>query len=213
MQDIYKHCKTCGHDHLVGELRKDRQGVPVYGARKCNKPVPTGRSWKRCRCNKFVEDEALFRKEQRERKQSSLPAVKDMTKAQVAKMFAKTGYLSPQTPLEARVAAYKLSTLPMGAKRDIEFMRAVLAVTYDTRAAFLRSDNKFAHLVAHTDEIVNAMQKVAQLAEKLESIKATQERIVAVLDGRLIEQANVFDNGARGLEDEPIVTDADPTDD
>ena len=237
MKPYPKHCKNCGHDHLIAETGRDSQNIPVYSARTCKKQVRRGNKRKSCGCRNFSEDMERFNAEREERLNAGLPAVKDMRPAEVRKLFEKTGMLSPQTPLESRIAMYKLWQLPRGLKREREFMTAVLNSTFDTRAALLNADNKFAQMVANADALIHALQDASSVGQRLVDTDARQERLFGMLDEILerlneiepkpaslnadyntenapsAEAARVFTPNINVLPNEPIVTDADQTDD
>jgi len=149
---------------------------------------------------------------------NALTLTTDQTKA----LWYETSDLSPQASAATRMAVAKMRKLGDG-KRGFqqltaqwpEFMGFVISQITDMRAAMVRDESKFSHLVAHTDEIVEAMRGVVQLKERLDSIYETQERILEVLSKReekgVSEQeaAHMFASKSKPLWNEPIMTDVD----
>lgn len=173
MQDEKRLCANCGHDHSYGILRYSPDGVPFYGARKC---------W--CGCDHFVERN--IEAEQRFIGQQQEPPSVDINGKpldpivpthQLLELWAKTSFLNTQVPMATRIAVRQIHGLMQGADLSpalttalTEFAGLVISQVTDIRGAMTRDENKFAHLVAHTDEIVEAMRGVTQLAERLNTI-------------------------------------------
>lgn len=158
MKDISKMCATCKHEHPWGILRYSDDGVPIYGSRICEAPVCPERS------HEFIPESA-----------NTLPA------AQTKELWETTAFMNPQTPAASRIAFRQIAEIKNKAKRAEELTKYQIANVLDVRAALVGDDNKFAHLVAHTDEIVESMRGVTRLAERLGNIAQgqmeTQEHI------------------------------------
>lgn len=176
-----------------------------------------------CGCDQFV---------QAVESEENLPALtQDQTKA----LWAQTSFLNAQVPAATRMMIAPIMQLMESAEGAIspaigaavkEFMSLMISQVTDIRSALTKDENKFAHLVAHTDEIVEAMRGVAQLKDRLDSIYATQERIleaVATLFAKVdmdkkqeatnvIEAAHVFASKSAPLWNEPIVTEGERAD-
>jgi hypothetical protein len=167
MNDEQRSCGNCGHEHAYGTLRHSWDGVPIKGARRC---------W--CNCTNFVERneiaERLFGKPLISGNQNLVPALSDK---KLKELWADTSFLNAQVPLATRLAIRQIrdlftrEALPGGLTDALmEFTGLVISQLTDIRGAMTRDDSKFAHLVAHTDEIVDAMRSVTQLAERLNNI-------------------------------------------
>lgn len=155
-----KDCLTCGHQHAWGIIRYDEGNVPLYGARRAGD------------CENFVE------------KTEDTQALATMTQEDIKNLWAKTEFLNPQVPVATRIAINQIQTLGKGktgteliAAQWPEFMGLVVSQLGDVRGALVRDESKFAHLVAHTDEVVEAMRNVTQLAEKLDVIAQRLARL------------------------------------
>ena len=139
MRDEERPCE-CGETHKWGIVGASDDGVPLYGAR----PTET--------CDNYRA------------KVTTLP-----THLNAQELWAQTGDLDPQATLATRAIVARLRTLGKDdpAKQWPEFAGFVISQITDMRGALVRDESKFAHLVAHTDEIVEAMRGVVQLSEKL----------------------------------------------
>jgi hypothetical protein len=207
MRDELKRCANCGHEHRVGIVNYSQDGVPLYGPRACY-----------CHCDRFTEkqdgDDAAL-----------LPS---LTNEQTKQLWEQTSFMNAQAPAATRIAVAKLMALGEGKgqpgsigrlfgrgdgktaleRQWPEFVGFLISQITDMRGAMVRDESKFAHLVSHTDEIVEAMRGVAQLKERLDNIYATQERILETLDRlgekQIQEAAHVFDSNSAPLRDEPI---------
>lgn len=218
MNDVLEPCGHCNHEHRVGIVRHSIDGVPLYGARKCET----------CGCEQFAQ------------KQGNVPT---LPADEIKALWQATSFLNAQVPAATRIAVRQImdlfspkegedanNYLPAPLMRGIaEFAGLLISQTTDVRAALTRDDNKFAHLVAHTDEIVESMRGVVQLSERLEKIYTIQERTLEQLERltdkvsaleagqtlpkpdnvvSLAEAAHTFLPGGPELWNEPIVTDA-----
>jgi hypothetical protein len=194
MNQEWRWCLNCKHKHSIGIVRYNQQGIPLYGSLRC-----TGRrGGTKCRCTQFAEDTRPLEK----RRKAQVPAVVSkelgLPAEEVQKLWEETSFLSPQAPAASRVAIAKAMALSP-AKRDLELAKYQIHLLSDIQGAMLREDSKFALLVAHADEIVEAMKGVVQLKERLDNIYA--------LLGGLKEQT-LLDMGTRSLNSEAVVTDA-----
>lgn len=159
MKDERKPCASCGHEHAYGTLRYSVDNVPLRGARKC---------W--CGCDHFIEPFP-------EAAADSVPA---LTQDQTVALWSRTSFLNAQVPAATRMAMAGIMNLLELATTDLpspsiiaavrEFMGLMISQVTDIRGALVRDDNKFAHLVAHTDEIIESMRAVSQLADRLTNI-------------------------------------------
>lgn len=166
MQDEKRPCAQCGHDHDYGTTGHSLDGVRLRGPRKC---------W--CGCDHFVERnipaELKF-----DHQNETLPAVDPILPAnELKELWANTSFLNAQVPMATRIAVRQIHGLMQVADLSpaltaalTEFASLVISQVTDIRGAMTRDENKFAHLVAHTDEIVEAMRGVTQLAERLNTI-------------------------------------------
>jgi hypothetical protein len=213
LRDELKLCQ-CGQRHKWGIIRYSEDNVPLYGAY----PAENG-----CRDFRAVEEG-----------NENLPA---MTAKDTEELWAATNFLNAQVPTATRIAINQIMQIGKGGdgffaklfgvgkgslmeKQWPEFMGLVLSQLTDVRGAMIREDSKFAHLIAHTDEIVESMRGVVQLSERLETLAQMQSRIMDQLESieaRLsprgeadnAEKARVFSQITKPLWDEPILTDAD----
>ena len=157
MKDERRECSNCNHTHAWGVLRYSMDNTPLWGARKC---------W--CLCDRFVA---------KVEGNENLPA---LTNDQTQALWAKTSFLSAQVPAATRIAMAGIANLLEVASTELpspsivaavrEFMGLVISQITDLRGAMVRDESKFAHLVAHTDEIVESMRGVVQLNERLMTI-------------------------------------------
>lgn len=221
MRDEQRLCGSCKHEHAWGILRYSADGVPKYGPRLCDAVVLSeGKLFdhdrQSCCCDHFVA--AVEGAE-------NLPA---LTQDQTQALWSQTSFLNAQVPAATRIAISGIMLLlevgsanldPAIAGAVREFMGLMVSQITDIRSALTKNDNKFAHLVAHTDEIVEAMRGVVQLKERLDTIYVTQERILERLDtlskpGMLVntqtneatmaDAARQFDSKSAPLWNEPI---------
>ena len=89
-------------------------------------------------------------------------------------LWSQTGDLNPQASAATRTAVARLRSLGNG-KRGLtaiaaqwpEFVGFVISQITDMRGAMVREDAKFANMIAHTDEILRAMESVGGLSEQL----------------------------------------------
>jgi hypothetical protein len=156
-------CARCDHFHIYMKLREDDQGVPLYGHDKCSY----------CECEDFLSE--------------SVQAVANMQPADVKELWEKTGFLSAATPLETRLAVSRIAALPTFAQQWPEFMGLIISHTTDTRAALASSDNKFAHLVSHTEDFLQMAEDSAQLKEAVRTFAATAEHLREDLETSVVE--------------------------
>lgn len=157
MNDESKLCR-CGATHAWGILRYSEDNVPLYGARQA-----------RNGCDDFRE---VIEGEE------NLPA---LANGELKALWAKTEFLNPQVPVATRYMVAKLLELKNFKEQWPEFMGLMVSQLTDVRGAMVREESKFAHLVAHTDEIVETMKAVTQLREQLtvsaQLQRATLERL------------------------------------
>ena len=104
-------------------------------------------------------------------------------------VWAQTGDLNPQAELATRVAIARIKSLANGktglnaiAAQWPEFMGFVLSQVTDLRGTLTRDDNKFAHLVAHTDDVVEQLRQVGPLAAKLNQQTQMLAEVIERLD-------------------------------
>ncbi len=183
MQDVDKLCGNCKHSHKYGILRYSPDNVALYNARPCS-----------CGCDDFVE--AIPGEE-------NLPA---LSQPQIKDIWARTSFLGAQVPLATRIAVAQIMSLgkdehPATAMihQWPEFVGLMISQITDIRGAMTRDENKFAHLVAHTDEIVESMRGVVQLSERLATIVAQNERMAEHIAELQAEVAQL--RGKDGLND------------
>jgi hypothetical protein len=158
MQDELRRCE-CGKQHHWGILSK-RNGVPQYGARP------------RRDCKNF-----------RPKALDQLPAI------DTRELWAQTGDLCAQATTATRIAVMRLKSLARGkqgysqiAAQWPEFIGFVISQITDLRGSLVRADNKFAHLVAHTDDVVEQLRKVGPLAQKLNMQTQMLAEVIERLD-------------------------------
>jgi hypothetical protein len=155
-------CKNCGHAHIWGRIR-EKDGVPLYGWQTCATLVtPDGKVFDHeklpCGCTKWID--------------ANLPSVL-LDGTELRELWDATNYLSAQTPAETRLAIRKIASLPSFAEQWPQFMGAIFSQVADTRAALTRDDNKFAQLVARTDDFLTIAADSALLKERV--VELTQE--------------------------------------
>lgn len=145
MRDELRDC-LCGRPHPWGILRYSDDNTPLYGPRS----IPT--------CDHF-----------RPLPEEPLPARIDPQE-----LWSQTSDLDPQATTATRAVVARIRNMATGVgkyqrmqEQWPEFMGFVISQITNIRGAMVRDESKFAHLVAHTDEIVEAMRGVAQLTEKL----------------------------------------------
>lgn len=137
MKDEERLCQ-CGKKHKWGITGRDQGGVVVYGP----KPVP---------------DCQYFR-----------PATDQLPEfvGDLRELWSQTGDLDAQATLATRVVVARLRSLnPV--EQWQEFVGYVISQITSLRGSLLRDESKFAHLVAHTDELVETMQSVGLISERL----------------------------------------------
>jgi hypothetical protein len=113
----------------------------------------------------------------------------EVTKEQVAEIWHATEDLPATTPIETRKAV--IAIRKAGAGHDpIEamalayphFMRFVMDSVARTEAALTKDESKFAHLVAHTDDVVRELQKVGPITSAFQDLRARHEFLTAKLE-------------------------------
>jgi len=150
MRDVQRRCE-CGKDHPWGVVRYSQDNTPLYGPRA----IAT--------CDDFRPE------------QEKVPAfVEDLRE-----LWSQTGDLDPQATVATRAVIARIRTLPDPREQWAEFAGLLVSQVTTVRAALTRDESKFAHLVAHTDEIVSAMENVVQLADRL---KAQDRKLNAILE-------------------------------
>ena len=169
MKDVMKKCGRCKHEHLWGILSRSEDLVPLYGPRVCNEIVENAVGEKYlCNCLDFVPD-------------GGTELMIGVDPGDVGQLWQATSFLNAQAPMATRIAVRQILSMEEGPERNKEFMGLMLSQVTDIRGALTRDESKYAHLVAHTDEIVESMRNVTQLANRLEGVKngieATNERI------------------------------------
>lgn len=236
MRDEMKMCGRCHHEHAIGILRYSQDSVPLYGARPCTheRKGPRGfneQSFMICGCRDFVEAVTGVNGE------LMLPAAARMSADELGKLWKATSFLSPQTPAETRIAVRQLDEITDPREREKAYMALMISHVTDIRAAMTKDESKFNHLVAHTDEIVDAMRGTVQLSERLtglnqriddtndrlDGIERMLKHVVGLLttdhpieqvdaqENLLKEARRVFHMNEGGkLQDEAVVTDGSP---
>lgn len=226
MRDEERLCE-CGRFHQWGILRYSQDNTALYGPR----PLPT--------CDNFR------------------PKIDDAERALAAsvpnlgEIWAQTQDLNPQATLATRIVVARLRSLGEVEKKKNgalarlfgssssgiqaiaaqwpEFIGFVISQITDMRGVLVRDETKFAHLVAHTDEIVEAMRGVTQLSARLKrqeellvDIAASIERLQAQDDAEdealrhfgLLEpeEDSLFDlrRFTPSLPTEPVVVESEP---
>lgn len=167
MKDEMRMCGRCHHEHAVGTLSHSVDGVPLVGPRPCSwhsKPEDSPI----CGCRDFVE--AVMT----ENGTPGLPLSAVMSFTDLAALWRDTDFLSPQASAETRIAIRKVMGIEDPRERETAYMGVMLANISDIRGAMSKDESKFARLVSHTDEIVDAMQGVTQLSERLSNVVARQ---------------------------------------
>ncbi len=210
MKDERRKCGACKHEHAYGILRYSQDNVPLYGARRCDVTFPIVENirhqddgdrieWKKCNCDRFVE--AVEGME-------NLPS---LTQPETKALWEATSFLNAQVPMATRIAVRQISDLldlsiPTEGTNNFlapikpvlkEFAGLMISQLTDIRGAMTRDENKFAHLVAHTDEIVESMRAVTQLAERLTNLTMAVERVHERLDKLAGEKEEVCGCGQR----------------
>lgn len=138
MKDELKACE-CGNMHPWGIVGRSKDHVILYGPR----PIPS------CYNFRAAPDK--------------LPAfVQDLRE-----LWAQTGDLDPQTEVATRAVIARIRTLPSATEQWQESVGLLVSQMSRMVGSVTRDESKFAHLVAHTDEIVEAMRGVTQLSERL----------------------------------------------
>ena len=136
-----------------------------------------------------------------------------MPKQELQALWNETEFLSPQASAETRMAVQRVMKAEP-AEQSKAFMSLMLANLSDIRGAMSKDENKFAHLVSHTDEIVESMKGVTQLNERLgnlwEAQRATEDRL-ANLERGMIAIAEHLGVGIK--KEEPPASDSIPLDD
>jgi hypothetical protein len=145
MKDEVRDCANCGKQHYWGITGHSKDNVPLYGPRP------------RTDCDDF---------------RPKLEPVPVGVNAQA--LWQQTGDLDPQATIATRLVVARLRELADGkagmaavAAQWPEFLGFVVSQITDLRGTLVRDESKFALLVAHVDEIVEAMKNVTQLAERL----------------------------------------------
>lgn len=152
MHDELRLCE-CGKEHPWGVVGQSEDHVPLYGPR----PIAT--------CYNFRP------------KQEQVPAfVPD-----VRELWAQTTDLDPQVEIGTRTAIARIRTLPTASEQLAESLGLLISQQSRVLGFFTRTDSKFARLVAHTDEVLIAMEGVAQLKQQLSVIKQTQTELLATI--------------------------------
>ena len=85
-----------------------------------------------------------------------------------------------------------------------EFMGFVISQITDLRGTLIRDESKFARLVAHTDEIVRAMEGVAQLSERLYLLNNKMDAVIEMVASRRDEESELTALEHFGLADMDI---------
>ena len=155
MNDVLRPCHTCGGEHPWGITGYSKDNVPLYGPRA-------------------TADCTDFRPQVEE-----LPAG-----VNGQELMAATGDLDAQASVQTRLVVSRIRELGKAEPRYArmaaqwpEFMNFVIAEITAMRGALTRDESKFGLLISHTDEIVEAMRNVTQLAERLQVLN---NRVVTV---------------------------------
>lgn len=152
MHDELRLCE-CGKEHPWGVVGQSEDHVPLYGPR----PIAA--------CYNFRP------------KQEQVPAfVPD-----VRELWAQTTDLDPQVEIGTRTAIARIRTLPTASEQLAESLGLLISQQSRVLGFFTRTDSKFARLVAHTDEVLIAMEGVAQLKQQLSVINQTQTELLATI--------------------------------
>lgn len=199
MRDEKKLCANCHHEHAWGILRYSMDNTPLYGARECEERVAEGRltkdnqgnEYSRCPCDRFV---------------AAIPGMENLpalSQKDAEELWSKTSFLNAQVPAATRMIVANIMSIGQGDKKVgfwgkllgrndkatslmerqwPEFMGFMISQVTDIRGAMIRDESKFAHLVAHTDEVVESMRAVSQLAERLHSMYALNERMAEQIE-------------------------------
>lgn len=206
MTDIMKMCATCRHKHPYGIVGYSPDNVPLYGARAIGYPTDDPNFTAVCRADQFIEVHG------------GLENAIALTQQDTEALWAKTSFLGAQVPAATRMAVAQLETLE-GKERDKAFMSLMISQVTDIRGAMTREDSKFAHLVAHTDDVVESMRGVTQLSERLSTLIARIDSIEEILvekrPSRVDAVRRFFMHAFNKLRlrNEAVVTDAEPATD
>jgi hypothetical protein len=175
MRDEMRLCE-CGNEHPWGILRYSEDRVPLYGPRA----IPT--------CDNYRPPAYSGR----QLTADQLPAFV----ATAQELWAETGDLDPQATLATRVAVARIRSLAKGensykamALQWPDFMGFIISQITEMRGALVRDESKFAHLVAHTDEVVEAMRDVVGLKEQLGRLSSAIADVANMVD-ELREERN-----------------------
>ena len=223
MKDVQKMCARCGHEHAWGVLSYSDDNVKLYGARPCEAPKENAVGMQYpCACDDFAQAQ--------EGDRIGLPMAA-VAPEELKALWADTSFLNAQAPMATRIAVRQILSLEEGPERNKEFMGLMLSQVTDIRGALTKDESKFAHLVSHTDEILEGMKGAVQLAERLTvvnlSIDDTNERIdrLATMLNAIAEKLGVgveepeqtdrhiFTQANSKMQDEAVVVDGVPTDD
>lgn len=157
-------CGACGYKHRW-EIIGYNSGVPLYNAR------PT----KTCATYRPFDEETM-------------PDVSGLP-VDTQALWAQTGDLNAQATMATRLVVARLKSLANGksgvnaiAAQWPDFIGFVISQITDMRGALVRDESKFAHLVAHTDEIVESLRDGVRLKEQLRNMSAALTDIYAKLE-------------------------------
>lgn len=104
-------------------------------------------------------------------------------------LWAQTPELNAQATMATRLVVARLKELGKRksgfaqiAAQWPEFMGFMISQVTDLRGSLFRDESKFAHLVAHTDELVETMRAVGNIGERLKRQEALLSELLDRLD-------------------------------
>lgn len=121
----------------------------------------------------------------------------EVTKQEVERVWDATAYLSAQTPFEVRKAIVDLKAAGIEISGGDQI---VLSAVLDLRAALYRDESKFAHLVAGTETVVAALQKLNPLQRHLDRQEALISSLTETIE-RLEEKVEELVEAQKPKED------------
>jgi len=180
VKDEMRLCQ-CGEQHPWGIVRLSEDHVPLYGARD----IET--------CDNFRT------------MPDAVPAFVD----NLQELWAQTPDLDPQVPLATRGVIARIRSLADPRAQWSEFVGLVVSQITNMRGAMVRDESKFAHLVAHTDEIVNAMRDVVGLKEQLHNMRAAIVEVVGMMEDLRVERDTKYAGEVEAFEHFGLIDRAD----
>jgi hypothetical protein len=135
--------------------------------------------------------------------QENLPAALEdgrITQQEVDRVWRETEYLSAQTPIEVRQMIVKLKD----AGHEVTGVEQVLMqCVLDLRAALYRDENKFAHLVAGTETIVDKLQAINRWEMLVENLSSKLDVLSSVVEDLIEDRRTEKAGGLPPLPPEP----------